>query len=171
MQVRQKVIHQRTMLHLEQLILKHNAHRDVLNIKQESGGMDFFFSELNKANAFVDFLSSVVPMKCKKSQELISQDIHTATKSYKFTFSCELVPICRDDLVALPIKIAKQHGNIFPLTFCHKVSSLICPPYFIRANGIFRSEHQSTSSTPPPFSLQISLRRSTGGHRSFLLQT
>lgn len=120
-------MHQRTMLHLEQLILKHNAHRDVLNIKQESGGMDFFFSELNKANAFVDFLSSVVPMKCKKSQELISQDIHTSTKSYKFTFSVELVPICRDDLVALPIKVAKQSGNIFPLTFCHKVCPLHSP--------------------------------------------
>lgn len=127
-QVRQKVMHQRTMLHLEQLILKHNAHRDVLNIKQESGGMDFFFSELNKANAFVDFLSSVVPMKCKKSQELISQDIHTSTKSYKFTFSVELVPICRDDLVALPIKVAKQSGNIFPLTFCHKIGTSV---YFL----------------------------------------
>lgn len=72
------------MLHLEQLILKHGAHRDVLNIKQESGGMDFFFSELNKAAKFVDFLNSTTPNRVKKSQELISQDVHTSTKSFKF---------------------------------------------------------------------------------------
>src|SRR4051812_44840324 len=32
-QVRQKVEHKRTFLYLEQLILKHQAHRDTVNIK------------------------------------------------------------------------------------------------------------------------------------------
>lgn len=31
----------------------------------------------------VDFLQSTIPCKMKKSQELISMDIHTSTKSYK----------------------------------------------------------------------------------------
>lgn len=52
-------------------------------------------------------------------------DIHTSTKSYKFSFSVELVPICKDDLVALPIKLAKQIGNIAPLTICHRVGTSI----------------------------------------------
>ena len=52
-------------------------------------------------------------------------DIHTSTKSYKFSFSVELVPICKDDLVALPIKLAKQIGNISPLTICHRVGTSV----------------------------------------------
>ena len=48
-------------------------------------------------------------------------DIHTSTKSYKFSFSVELIPICKDDLVALPIPLAKKIGNIAPLSLCHRV--------------------------------------------------
>jgi len=61
----------------------------------------------------------------KKSQELISMDIHTSTKSYKFSFSVELVPVCKDDLVALPIKLAKQSGNIMPLGLCYRVGTTL----------------------------------------------
>ncbi|KAI6247504.1 60S ribosomal export protein NMD3 [Erysiphe necator] len=124
-QVRQKVSHKRTFLYLEQLILKHDAHRDTINIKEVKDGLDFFFSARNQAEKFVDFLNSVTPVRTKKSQELISMDIHTSTKSYKFTYSVELVPICKDDLVALPIKLAKQSGNIAPLGICYRVGSTI----------------------------------------------
>ena len=124
-QVRQKVPHKRTFLYLEQLILKHSAHKDTINIKEVKDGLDFYYSQRNHAEKFVDFLTSVAPVKTKKSQELISMDIHTSTKSYKFSFSVELVPICKDDLVALPIKLAKQIGNIAPLTICYRVGTSI----------------------------------------------
>jgi len=124
-QVRQKVPHKRTFLYLEQLILKHSAHKDTINIKEVKDGLDFYYSQRNHAEKFVDFLTSVAPVKSKKSQELISVDIHTSTKSYKFSFSVELVPICKDDLVALPIKLAKQIGNISPLTLCYRVGTSI----------------------------------------------
>ncbi|KAI1452753.1 NMD3-domain-containing protein [Annulohypoxylon moriforme] len=124
-QVRQKVLHKRTFLYLEQLILKHGAHRETINIKEAKDGIDFFFSARNQAEKFVDFLNSVVPVRTKKSQELISQDTHTSKKSYKFTFSVELIPICKDDLVALPIQLAKQIGNISPLAICHRVGTSI----------------------------------------------
>jgi len=104
-QVRQKVPHKRTFLYLEQLILKHSAHKDTINIKEVKDGLDFFFSQRNHAEKFVDFLTSVTPAKVKKAQELISMDIHTSSKSYKFTFSCELIPICKDDLVAAWITV------------------------------------------------------------------
>ena len=94
-----------------------------MNIKEVKDGLDFFFSARNHAEKFVDFLNSVAPVRTKKSQELISMDIHTSSKSYKFSFSVELVPICKDDLVALPIKLAKQIGNIAPLTICHRVGT------------------------------------------------
>lgn len=124
-QVRQKVPHKRTFLYLEQLILKHSAHKDTINIKEVKDGLDFFYAQRNHAEKFVDFLTSVAPVRSKKSQELISMDIHTSTKSYKFSFSVELVPICKDDLVALPIKLAQQIGNIAPLTICHRVGTSV----------------------------------------------
>jgi nonsense-mediated mRNA decay protein 3 len=124
-QVRQKVPHKRTFLYLEQLILKHSAHKDTINIKEVRDGLDFFFSARNQAEKFVDFLNSVAPVRTKKSQELISMDIHTSTKSYKFTFSVELIPICKDDLVAIPIKLAKQIGNISPLGICYRIGTSI----------------------------------------------
>lgn len=124
-QVRQKVPHKRTFLYLEQLILKHGAHKDTINIKEVKDGLDFFFAARNSAEKFVDFLNSVAPITAKKSQELISMDIHTSTKSYKFSFSCEIVPICKDDLVALPIKLAKSAGNISPLGLCYRIGNSI----------------------------------------------
>jgi nonsense-mediated mRNA decay protein 3 len=122
-QVRQKVPHKRTFLFLEQLILKHSAHKDTINIKEVKDGLDFYFAARNQAEKFVDFLNSVAPVRTKKSQELISMDIHTSTKSYKFSYSVELVPICKDDLVAIPIKMAKQVGNISPLGLCYRVGT------------------------------------------------
>ncbi|KAH6676535.1 NMD3 family-domain-containing protein [Halenospora varia] len=124
-QVRQKVPHKRTFLYLEQLILKHGAHKDTINIKEVKDGLDFYYSARNQAEKFVDFLNSVAPVRAKKSQELISMDIHTSTKSYKFSYSVELVPICKDDLVAIPIKLAKQIGNISPLGLCYRVGTSV----------------------------------------------
>lgn len=124
-QVRQKVPHKRTFLYLEQLILKHQAHRDTINIKEVHEGIDFFFAARNSAQKFVDFLGSVAPIQNKKSEELISMDTHTSVRSYKFSFSISIVPICKDDLVALPIKLAKSIGNISPLALCHRVGTSV----------------------------------------------
>lgn len=124
-QVRQKVPHKRTFLYLEQLILKHSAHKDTINIKEAKDGLDFFFSHRNQAEKMVDFLSSVAPVRVKKSQQLISMDVHTSVKSYKISYSVELIPICKDDLVALPIKLAKSLGNISPLCLCYRVGTSI----------------------------------------------
>ncbi|KAK3935652.1 NMD3 family-domain-containing protein [Diplogelasinospora grovesii] len=124
-QVRQKVVHKRTFLFLEQLILKHRAHRDTINIKEEKDGIDLFFAQKNQADAFVDFLRSVVPVFVKESKHLISQDEHSSTYQYKYSYSAEIVPVCKDDLVALPIKLAKQIGNISPLVLCHRIGTSI----------------------------------------------
>ncbi|OAA68291.1 nonsense-mediated mRNA decay protein 3 [Niveomyces insectorum RCEF 264] len=124
-QVRQKVQHKRTFLFLEQLILKHGAHRDTINIKEAKEGLDFFFAQRNQATKFVDFLKSVVPVHVKNSPELISEDQHSGTKSMKFAFSVELVPICKDDLVALPLPLAKRIGSIAPVALCYRIGTAI----------------------------------------------
>ncbi|KKY18922.1 putative nonsense-mediated mrna decay protein 3 [Phaeomoniella chlamydospora] len=140
-QVRQKVPHKRTFLYLEQLILKHGAHKDTINIKEVKDGLDFFFAQRNSAEKFVDFLTSSTPVRVKKSQELISMDVHTSTKSYKFTYSCELIPICKDDLVVLPIKLAKSLGNIAPMCLCHRVGTAV---YLLDPNSL------QTADVPTP---------------------
>ncbi|KAE8154753.1 NMD3-domain-containing protein [Aspergillus avenaceus] len=124
-QVRQKVLHKKSFLYLEQVILKHGAHHDTVNIKEAKEGLDFFYAQRSHAEKMVEFLSSVVPIKVKKSSQLISMDVHTSEKSYKFTYSVELIPICKDDLVALPIKLARSMGNISPLTLCHRVGTAV----------------------------------------------
>ncbi|KAI5785504.1 NMD3 family-domain-containing protein [Peziza echinospora] len=124
-QLRQKVPHKRTFLYLEQLMLKHNAHKDAINIVEVKDGLDFFFSQRNHATKLVDFLTAVAPVKSKRSEELISTDIHTSTKSFKFTYSVELVPICKDDLICLPTKLARSIGNIQPLSICQKVGNAL----------------------------------------------
>ncbi|KAI9148152.1 60S ribosomal export protein NMD3 [Paramyrothecium foliicola] len=124
-QVRQKVLHKRTFLFLEQLILKHNAHRDTINIKEVKDGIDFYFAQRNQAEAFVNFLESVVPVEVKASKAIISEDVHTSTKSYKFNYSAQIVPVCKDDLVAIPIKLAKKIGNISPLVLCSRIGTSV----------------------------------------------
>ena len=62
-QVRQKVPHKRTFLYLEQLILKHNAQKDTISIKEVRDGLDFFFSQRSHALKMVEFLASVAPVK------------------------------------------------------------------------------------------------------------
>ncbi|EPQ31609.1 uncharacterized protein PFL1_00942 [Pseudozyma flocculosa PF-1] len=122
-QVRQKVAHKRTFLYLEQLILKHNAHRDTINIAERKDGLDFFYTQRAHAIKMVEFLSSVVPIRTTKSEQVISMDVHTSSTNYKFTYSVEIAPICKDELVCLPAKTAKQLGNIGQLVLCYKVTN------------------------------------------------
>ncbi|EDO17297.1 hypothetical protein Kpol_1062p4 [Vanderwaltozyma polyspora DSM 70294] len=124
-QIRQKVPHKRTFLYLEQLILKHNAHVDTISITEAKDGLDFFYAQKNHAVKMLDFLNSVVPIKAKKSEELISQDVHSGSATYKFSYSIEIVPICRDDLVVLPKKLAKSLSNISQFVLCTKVSNTL----------------------------------------------
>lgn len=124
-QVRQKVSHKRTFLYLEQVIMKHNAHRGCINIKEAKDGVDFYWANRNDAVRFVDFLSSVAPARSKTSEELISKDVKNGTAHYKFTYSVELIPVCRDDLVCLPRPVARAAGNVSPLLLCSKITNTV----------------------------------------------
>ncbi|CAI2180000.1 2642_t:CDS:2 [Funneliformis geosporum] len=127
-QVRQKVNHKKTFFFLEQLIIKHNAHKETINIKEVKDGIDFFYSNRSHAVKMVEFLSAVVPVRTKNSEQLISTDIHSNTSNYKFSYSVEIVPVCKDDLICLPLKIARSLGNIRsddPLVICYRVGNSI----------------------------------------------
>ncbi|KAI9328491.1 NMD3-domain-containing protein, partial [Zopfochytrium polystomum] len=83
------------------------------------------FYYINRAHAvrMVEFLREMVPMRLKTSEQLISQDIHSGSANYRFSYSIEIVPICKDDLVCLPVKLARASSDISPLVLCSRVSN------------------------------------------------
>lgn len=124
-QVRQRVSHKRTFLYLEQLILKHGAHRGCLSIETFRDGMDFYFPEKSKAARFISFLESVCPIKIKTSKKLISTDDRSNIANFKYTNYVEICPLCKDDLLFLPAPLARNLGNISRLVLVKNVSNVI----------------------------------------------
>eukprot|EP01128_Nolandella_sp_AFSM9_P006420 TRINITY_DN329_c0_g1_i1.p1 TRINITY_DN329_c0_g1~~TRINITY_DN329_c0_g1_i1.p1 ORF type:complete len:572 (+),score=119.55 TRINITY_DN329_c0_g1_i1:206-1717(+) len=124
-QLRQKVEHKRTFLWLEQLILKHQAHVNAVNTTEQPDGIDFYFHTKSHAMKFIQFMTSMVPMKYSDSKQLVSHDIRSNEYTYKYTFIAEVAPVCKDDLVCLSNKMANQLGAISNLVLCHKISNQI----------------------------------------------
>lgn len=154
-QVRQRVQHKRTFLYLEQLILKHGAHRGCLSIETFRDGMDFYFPDKGKANRFISFIEQNVPIKVrqllfhlqcffyslfnekliesvvlhseqnKSSKKLISTDVKSNISNYKFTNLIEICTLCKDDLLYLPKKTANNLGNISRLVLVKNISNVI----------------------------------------------
>lgn len=147
-QIRQKVSHKRTFLYLEQMILKHNAHLNTISIKEAKDGLDFYYAKQNHALKMLDFLRGCVPIKYKKSQRLITEDSHSGTAKYKFTYSVEIAPICKDDLVVLPKRLAKSMGNISRFVLCTKIGSIM---KFLDPFSLQTAELQGTVYWRNPF--------------------
>lgn len=72
--MRQSVPHKRTMLYLEQLILRHNAHDKTIGIEQEKTGLDFHFKTNAHSNRFINFVQQHFIARNKMSVKLISHD-------------------------------------------------------------------------------------------------
>ena len=72
---------------------------------------------------FVEFIGKVAPMKSCNDKQLVSHDIKSNNYNYKYTFSVEICPICREDLIFLPLKVAASLGNLGPLVICTKVTN------------------------------------------------
>ena len=123
MQVRQHVEHKKTFYFLEQVILKHNAHDKVLKVEEMKDGVDSHFKAAAHAQRFVDFLSSVLPVKVEQSKQLISHDESSNIFNHKYTYSVEIPKICREDLIIIPKKLAMELGGCGPFLLCWKVSS------------------------------------------------
>lgn len=133
-QLRQHVTHRRTFFYLEQLILKHGAAASAIRIKQLDQGIDFFFSNRSHGVKFVEFLGKVAPIRSRHDKQLVSHDPKSNNYNYKYTFSVEISPICREDLICLPPKVAVSLGNIGPLVICTKVTNSIAllDPFTLR---------------------------------------
>jgi len=101
-QVRQKVDHKRTFYLLEQLILKYKAHQQTVSVKEVPDGVDFYFLCRHHAMKFQEFVVGVVPCRKKvASEQLISEDFNNNKINAKWTFSAEIVPVCKDDVICI----------------------------------------------------------------------
>jgi len=124
-QVRQKRSHKKTFLYLEQLILKHEVHKNCVRITGSGNGLDFFFAEKQSKRKFLEFLQAVMPIKYSESQKLISHDVHTQTYNYKYTTLVELPHVSKDDVICLPKALSTKNGNIGPLVICQRVTQTV----------------------------------------------
>jgi nonsense-mediated mRNA decay protein 3 len=124
-QLRQKVEHRRTFLYLEQLILRNGMHKDATKILVQPDGLDFFFGHKSHGMRFLDFIGGLVPLIRKDSMQLVTQDDKSNTAEIHHTFSAEIAPICREDLICLPKKLCASMGGLGPVVLCHKVFSSI----------------------------------------------
>lgn len=133
--VRQYVSHRRTLFHLEQMILKHGAAATAVKIKQVDHGIDFFFSSQSRGERFKDFVLKVTPvMKSKPNEKFKSHDTKSNVYVYRYNFLATISPICREDLICLPPKVAASLGNLGPLVICTKVTNniVLLDPFSLR---------------------------------------
>ncbi|XP_042488506.1 60S ribosomal export protein NMD3-like [Macadamia integrifolia] len=153
-QLRQHVSHRRTFFYLEQVILRHDAATSCIKITQMDQGVDFFFANRSHAVKFVEFLGKVAPIRSRNDKQLVSHDTKSNNYNYKYTFSVELCPICREDLICLPPKVATGLGNLGPLVLCTKVSNslTLLDPFTLRhsfmdADQYWRASFESLLSS------------------------
>ncbi|GMH34161.1 hypothetical protein BSKO_01995 [Bryopsis sp. KO-2023] len=124
-QVRQHVEHKKTFFFLEQLILKHKAHENTINVKEMHQGVDFYYKNRAHAVKFIDFLQSVVPIKHRSDRQLVSHDVKSNTYNHKHTFSVEIAPLCKGDLICLPKSVATHYGGFGPVVLCTRVTNAV----------------------------------------------
>ncbi|KAL2550927.1 nonsense-mediated mRNA decay NMD3 family protein [Forsythia ovata] len=86
------------------------------------------------AGKFVDFVGEVAPIRKRNDKQLVSHDQKSNNYNYKYTFSVEICPICREDLICLPPKVAASQGNLGPLVICTKVTNSVAllDPFTLR---------------------------------------
>jgi nonsense-mediated mRNA decay protein 3 len=141
-QLRQRVQHKRTLFHLEQQILKYNAHEKVVGVKQAPDGLDFHFLQKSHAVSLNSFIAAAFPCKMKESKTLVSHDSKSNGYYFKYTLFLELCPISKDDLVRLTPEVATRCGGVPELMLCHRVGSAIecIDPMTLRTVSIHNQE-------------------------------
>lgn len=137
-QVRQKTEHKRTMLFLEQLVLKHRMHENAISIEAHPEGMDFYFSHRSHGMSFVDFVMQNSPARRQDAVQLVSHDSKSNVAVQHHAYSIEVAPLCREDLVCLPKALYTAFGAFGPIVLVHKIFSTIVfiDPTTLRAQQI-----------------------------------
>ena len=104
-QVRQRAEHPRTLLAMEQQMLKRQSElgkAPPIGVKRTKEGLDFHFLRRQHAQRFVSLLHALAPCKSKSSSSVVATNAKQGTSNVKHTWSVEVAPICKGDLVLLP---------------------------------------------------------------------
>lgn len=157
-QVRQRLEHKKTLLYLEQLLSKTLHQFHCTKTKPVGEGIDFYFDRCDDARKIVEYMQKVIPCRYSMSQQLISHDNRSNVYNYKYTFSVEIVPICKDDIVCLPVATSKALGNIGRLCICTRVTHNI---YLINPITLKSSEMNATIYYRQPFNPVTNSKRLT----------
>ena len=92
-QIRQRAEHKRTLFWLEQELIKNHRHDDSLALEVVNGGLDFYFYQLKEAQAFVEYIKSIVVSTQKYSKQLHGTDQKNHVAWYQHTFYFEVPSI------------------------------------------------------------------------------
>ena len=100
-----------------------DVRKHVLSIDTCKQGFDFYFVSLMHAQTFSSYLARIAPMRIKTTKKLVSTDVKNNTANMKYTVTCDMVPLCRDDL----IMVHKSAKGILSGRLClvTKVSSIV----------------------------------------------
>lgn len=109
---------------LEMALAKNKeVRKHVLKIENTVNGFDFYFLSIPHAQAFVSYLQRVAPMRVRTTKKLVSTDVKSNVANMKHTITCDLVPLCKDDLVLIHRSAkAKLAGRLVIVT---KLASVI----------------------------------------------
>eukprot|EP01065_Artemidia_motanka_P035130 TRINITY_DN43040_c0_g1_i1.p1 TRINITY_DN43040_c0_g1~~TRINITY_DN43040_c0_g1_i1.p1 ORF type:complete len:511 (+),score=238.57 TRINITY_DN43040_c0_g1_i1:67-1599(+) len=138
LQVRQRVDHKKMLLYLEQLILKHDMHKDVMKAKTQPDGIDFFFEDRSRAMKMLDFVSAVAPCRRKDGEQLVSADLKSNTANFHYSLRLDIAPVCKDDIICLPPKKQREYGGIGPVLLVLKMfqNIVVMDPRTLQAHEI-----------------------------------
>mmetsp|Transcript_27142 Transcript_27142/g.43598 ORF Transcript_27142/g.43598 Transcript_27142/m.43598 type:complete len:460 (+) Transcript_27142:430-1809(+) len=107
-QVRQHVAHKKTLLNLENKLVRGGGASQALDITPQSTGIDFKFATKTQGLKFSEYVLGMVPAKRKETKHLQGADLKSNTYNYRYVFAIQVVPICKHDFVVLPTKL--QHS-------------------------------------------------------------
>ena len=153
-QVRQKAEHMKTLHHLEHQILEAGVNKDFKEVKQKDHGFDVLFVEKGPAKKFVDFLVGHLPAQVKYSKQLISTDFKSNVYNYKHTFVAEVPPVCKDDLIVLPL--SQSIPGMGRMLLCTKVTTQL---HLLDVSSLAVYEMKPSQFWKSPFSVHA-----TRGH-------
>ncbi|KAJ9468828.1 60S ribosomal export protein NMD3 [Diplonema papillatum] len=150
LQLRQRVEHKRMLLYLEQLILKHGMHLDVLKIQAEPDGIDFFFDSKSPALKLLQFVVALAPCKRVDAEQLISSDLKNNTANFHYSYRLDIARMCREDILCLPRSLYSQLGGIGPVVIVAKMFSniVIVDPKTLAAKEITAATYWKTPFAP-----------------------
>ena len=120
-QIRQKVGHKQSLFLLEHLLTKAGLHNLMISITICKEGLDLFFKVRNQAEIVVNFISSHMPIRVRKSQKLISRDQQSNFSRFEITYHLEIAPVCKGDLVVT----SKELSGSADLMVVTKLSSSV----------------------------------------------